>query len=139
MPEDKWFGDHITPYITYLHVIDNIVYSGQTRFQYVEILDLKESGRCLVLDGKIQSTEQDEFIYHEALVHPPLILHPHPRRVCVIGGGEGAILREVLTYHTVEKVSMIDIDEEVVKICQRFISSLWQKILRHLLSWKTMK
>jgi spermidine synthase len=124
MFKNKWFGDHITPHIVQLHVIDNIVYSGQTRFQQVEILDLKERGRCLVLDGKIQSTEQDEFIYHEALVHPPLILHPHPRRVCIIGGGEGAILREVLNHHTVEKALMIDIDEEVVKICQRFLPSL---------------
>lgn len=124
MLKDKWFGDHITPHIVQLHVIDNIVYSGQTKFQHVEILDLRKSGRCLVLDGKIQSTEQDEFIYHEALVHPPLILHPHPRRVCIIGGGEGAILREVLNHHTVEKALMIDIDEEVVRICQRFLSSL---------------
>ena len=123
-PENKWLSDYVTPYMVQLHAIDNVVYSGQTKFQHVEVLDLKGSGRCLVLDGKVQSTERDEFIYHEAMVHPPLILHPHPRKVCIVGGGEGAILREVLTHHSAERALMIDIDEEVVKICQRFLPSL---------------
>ncbi len=72
----------------------------------------------LFLDGAIQSSEYDEFIYHEALVHPALIVHGNPRRVLIIGGGEGATLREVLRHRTVEEVVMVDIDEELVSICR---------------------
>ncbi|HJX69716.1 MAG TPA: fused MFS/spermidine synthase, partial [Dehalococcoidia bacterium] len=73
-----------------------------------------------------QSSEADEFIYHEALVHPAMITHPHPRRVFIAGGGEGAILREVLTHRSVEKVVMVDIDQEAVDICRRFLPFMHQ-------------
>ena len=73
-----------------MHGIDNIVFSKQTQFQQIEILDTKSYGRCLVLDGKMQSSEVDEYIYHEALVHPAMLTHPHPEKVFIVGGGEGA-------------------------------------------------
>jgi len=87
----------------------------------VELLRLGDLGRCLILDGKIQSAEQDEFIYHEALVHPPLISHPQPRTVFIAGGGEGATLREVLAHRTVERVVMVDIDQQVVELCKSIL------------------
>jgi spermidine synthase len=74
-----------------------------------------------VLDGKIQSSEADEFIYHEALVQPAMLTHPHPETVFIAGGGEGATLREVLSHKTVKRVVMVDIDEEVVALCQKFL------------------
>ena len=78
-------------------------------------------GRSLVLDGKTQSTELDEFIYHEALVHPTLISHPGPESVFIAGGGEGATAREVLAHRSVSRVVMVDIDSEVVELCRRFL------------------
>jgi len=75
----------------------------------------------LVLDGKIQSSEADEFIYHEALVQPAMLTHPHPEVVFIAGGGEGATLREVLSHKTVKRAVMVDIDEEVVALCQKFL------------------
>ncbi|MBA7716194.1 Polyamine aminopropyltransferase [subsurface metagenome] len=74
-----------------------------------------------MLDGKIQSSEVDEFIYHEALVQPAMITHPCPETVFIAGGGEGATIREVLSHNTVKRAVMVDIDEEVVAICQKFL------------------
>ena len=76
---------------------------------------------CLVLDGKIQSSEIDEFIYHEGLVHPAMLLHPEPRTVFIAGGGEGATLREVLRHATVTRAVLVDIDEEVTRLSKRYL------------------
>jgi spermidine synthase len=81
----------------------------------MEIMESGSYGRCLVLDGKMQSSATDEFIYHEALVHPALLTHPNPKRVFIVGGGEGATLREVLRHKSVEYCMMVDIDQEVVE------------------------
>ncbi|NWF77498.1 MAG: polyamine aminopropyltransferase [Chloroflexi bacterium] len=122
----RWFSDYISPDLTALHSIKERVYSGRTKFQSVDIISTGSFGVCLVLDGKIQSSEADEFIYHEALVHPSMLTHPRPERVLIAGGGEGATLREVLVHKTVKKAVMVDIDEEVVSLCRRFLSSWHQ-------------
>ena len=101
--------------------VRQVLYSGQTAYQKVEVLDSRIFGRSLVLDGKTQSTERDEHIYHEALVHPAMLLHPGPRNVFIAGGGEGATLREALAHKSVERVVMLDLDQEVVDICRRFL------------------
>jgi len=103
-----------------LHVRE-VLHSGQTAYQKVEVLDSSVFGRSLVLDGKTQSTERDEHIYHEALVHPAMLMHPGPRSVFIGGGGEGGTLREVLAHHAVEKVVMLDLDSEVVALCRRYL------------------
>jgi len=122
----KWFHDNINPDLTILHSIKEVIYSGQSKFQSIDIVDTGSFGVCLVLDGKIQSSEKDEFIYHEALVHPAMLSHPNPEKVFIAGGGEGATLREVLSHKTVKKAIMVDIDEEVVAICRRFLPSFHQ-------------
>jgi spermidine synthase len=104
-----------------LHSIEEVLYSGQTKFQSVEIIRTGSFGKCLVLDGKIQSSKADEFIYHEALVQPAMVTHPHPGTVFIAGGGEGATLREVLSHKTVKRAVMVDIDVEVVALCQKFL------------------
>jgi spermidine synthase len=123
----RCFSDYISLDLTVLHSIKERIYSGQTKFQSVEIIDTGSFGVCLVLDGKIQSSEADEFVYHEALVHPVMLAHPRPERVLIAGGGEGATLREVLAHKTVKKAVMVDIDEEVVSLCRRFLPSWHQK------------
>jgi len=102
---------------------ERILVSGSTRFQEYEIFDSPVWGRVLVLDGRVQSASADEFIYHEALVHPAMTAHPAPRRVLVMGGGEGATLREVLRHPQVARVVMVDIDEELVKLCKEWLPS----------------
>ena len=118
---DKWFYDRISRNLIQLHGIEEMLYTGQTRFQSVEIIRSGSFGKLLVLDSKIQSSEADEFIYHEALVQPPMITHPCPETVFIAGGGEGATLREVLSHHTVKKAVMVDIDEEVIAICKKYL------------------
>jgi len=92
----------------------------------MEVIDTCDFGRCLVLDGKLQSSQRDEFIYHEALVHPALMTHSQPSTVFIAGGGEGATLREVLAHRSVKKAVMVDIDQEAVDVCRRFLPSLHQ-------------
>jgi len=122
----RWFSDYISPDLTMLHSIKERIYSGRSKFQSIDIVNTGSFGICLVLDGKIQSSEADEFIYHEALVHPAMLTHPQPERVFIAGGGEGATLREVLAHKTVKKAVMVDIDEEVVSLCRRFLPSWHQ-------------
>jgi spermidine synthase len=123
----RWFSDYISPDLTMLHSIKERIYSGRSKFQSVDIINTGSFGVCLVLDGKIQSSEADEFIYHEALVHPAMLTHPRPEKVFIAGGGEGATLREVLAHNTVKRAVMVDIDEEVVSLCRRFLPSWHQK------------
>ncbi len=122
----KWFHDSISRHMVQSHLIKATLYSGRTRFQSVDIMETGGFGRCLVLDGKIQSSEKDEFIYHEALVHPAMVSHPDPKRVFIAGGGEGATLREVLRHRTVTGVVMVDIDEEVVSLSREWLTSWHQ-------------
>ena len=118
----KWFHDKISEDLIQLHSIKEVLYKGQTKFQSIEIIRTGSYGKCLVLDDKIQSSELDEFIYHEALVHPAMTIHRNPEKVFIAGGGEGATLREILRHNTVKKVVMVDIDEEVISICREFLS-----------------
>jgi spermidine synthase len=122
----RWFSDYISPDLTMLHSIKERIYSGRSKFQSIDIVNTGSFGICLVLDGKIQSSEADEFIYHEALVHPAMLTHPRPERVFIAGGGEGATLREVLAHKAVKRAAMVDIDEEVVSLCRRFLPSWHQ-------------
>jgi len=118
-----WFYDGVTPDLGIVHRVESMLYSGRSAYQGIEILRLGSFGLCLVLDGKIQSSEADEFIYHEALVHPAMLAHPAPRRVLIAGGGEGATLREVLRHTTVEQATMVDLDDQVVAVCREHLPS----------------
>lgn len=101
--------------------IEEVLAQGRTRFQEYLFFRSRMHGVCVVLDGDIQSCASDEAIYHEALVHPALLLHPDPKRVLIMGGGEGATAREVLRHPGVEEVVMVDIDEEFVSLCRKLI------------------
>ena len=119
----RWFIDKDSIHRWIYHRIKKYVVSTQTRFQKVELIDTYDLGRIVVVDNRIQSAEADEFIYHEVLVHPSMITHPNPKVVLILGGGEGATLREVLKYPSVKKVVMVDIDEEFVNLCKRFLKN----------------
>ena len=120
-PEGNWYYEFITPDLVQAERIERVMYQGRTAYQEVFIAEGACFGKCLVLDGKTQSTEVDEFVYHEALVHPGMIAHPDPQEVFVAGGGEGATIREVLAHKSVSKVVMVDIDREVVELCRQHL------------------
>jgi len=118
---NRWFSDKLAPHRVILHEIEREIYSGATKFQKVRIFQSPAFGKILALDEDLQSTQFDEFIYHETLVHSGMLTHPDPRRVLIIGGGEGATLRECLKYKRLEKAVMVDIDEELVSLCKEYL------------------
>lgn len=124
--EHKWFIEHTSPGTAHMFGVVNFLKSLKTKYQQIEVADTDIFGRILILDGKIQSAESDEYIYHEALVQPAMLLNPAPRRVLVIGGGEGATLREVLKHSLVEELVMVDLDQQVVDICRELLPSWHQ-------------
>ena len=116
-----WFRESVSENLYQECKISGVVYSGQSEYQTIEIVDTLPFGRILVLDGKTQSAESDEFIYHEMLVHPAMITHPAPERVFIAGGGEGATLREVLYHKSVKQAVMVDIDRDVIEASRRYL------------------
>jgi spermidine synthase len=120
-PTWKWFIEYTHPTQAHMHGVEQFIYSGKTKYQMVEIIDTEFYGRCLVLDGKIQSSQFDEYIYHETLIQPALTLHPEPKSAMIVGGGEGAVLREILRHPSIEQIVMVDIDREVVELCKEYL------------------
>jgi spermidine synthase len=110
--------------IQYSYEVSRILYSGKSRFQEIMVFENPFFGRVLVLDGVVQITERDEFFYHEMLVHVVMHSHPDPKRVVVIGGGDGGTVREVLKHKSVEKVYFVEIDEDVINVSKKFFPSV---------------
>ena len=123
---DFWMNEYITPWDIYSHGITDVLAHRKTAFQEMYIIRTGAYGKALVLDGKWQSCTGDEFLYHEPLVHPVMLLCGSPKRVLILGGGEGATAREVLRWKTVEQATMIDIDGEVVEACKKHLSEMHQ-------------
>ena len=123
----KWFFEATTPVEGHMHAVVRTVAALQTKFQQSEIMETASYGKVLVLDGRIQSSQADEFIYHDALVHPGMLTaEVPPRTALIVGGGEGATLREVLRYPSVTRAVMVDIDGEVVDLCRRHLPEMHQ-------------
>ncbi|CAL1411375.1 unnamed protein product [Linum trigynum] len=116
-----WYEEEIEENLRWCFALNSILHTGSTQYQEIALFDTKPFGKALVIDGKLQSAEVDEFIYHECLVHPPLLNHPNPKTVFIMGGGEGSTAREILKHTTVDKVVMCDIDEEVVEFCKEYL------------------
>ncbi len=121
-----WLVDWLSPTEGTTRALKRIVYFGNTEYQSILVGEVDVFGKVLVIDGKTQSTEGDEWIYHEALVHPVMLAHPEPKKVLVLGGGEGATLREVLKHKTVERAVMVDIDGEMIEVAKKYLSE-WHK------------
>lgn len=121
MLNSKWFLEQTTGNEGSFHSIKEILYAGRSRYQRIDIIRTGSYGKCLILDGKMQSSEADEFIYHEAIVHPALFVSELPEKILIAGGGEGATAREALKHPTVSRVVVVDLDKEVVDICQKYL------------------
>eukprot|EP01062_Namystynia_karyoxenos_P019567 TRINITY_DN17369_c0_g1_i1.p1 TRINITY_DN17369_c0_g1~~TRINITY_DN17369_c0_g1_i1.p1 ORF type:complete len:317 (+),score=140.75 TRINITY_DN17369_c0_g1_i1:95-1045(+) len=118
----KWIIEDLEPGLRFSYKLSKILATTQTEFQQVDVCDTEPFGRVLIIDGLIQSSQLDEFQYHECLVHPAMISHPTgAKRVFIGGGGEGSTAREVLRHKTVEKCVMVDIDGAVVDFCKEHL------------------
>lgn len=102
----------------------NLIVAHNTKFQKIEIWETSQYGKIVFINGWLQSIEHDEFIYHEFLVHPAFNLSQSKcQNILIIGGGEGALLREVLKYKSIKKITMVDIDAEFIDICKNHLLS----------------
>ncbi|KAL0447356.1 UNVERIFIED_CONTAM: Thermospermine synthase ACAULIS5 [Sesamum latifolium] len=119
----NWFEEEIDVDLKWSFALNRVVHKGRSEYQEIALLDTKRFGKVLVIDGKMQSAEVDEFIYHECLIHPPLLSHPNPKTVFIMGGGEGSAAREALRHTSIHKVVMCDIDQEVVDFCRKHLTA----------------
>lgn len=119
-----WFTEEQTTDVRLGVRVQGLLHSEETPFQRLDVIDTDRFGRVLLLDGMFQTTERDEFVYHEMIAHVAMLTHPDPRRVAIIGGGDGGAVREVLKHPGVESVTLIEIDERVVEASRRFLPSI---------------
>ncbi len=118
----QWYVEEFAPTEKHHHAIEETYYAGKTDFQAVAVIRTAAFGTMLILDGDTQSSQADEKIYHEALVHPALAGCSDRSNVLILGGGEGATLREVLRAPDVARCTMVDIDGQVVELAKRYLS-----------------
>jgi spermidine synthase len=123
----EWFQEKLFPHVRQTFEITNILFQERTEHQSLVIFETPTYGRVLALDDIIQVTEKDEFVYHEMMTHTPIIAHGKAKKVLIIGGGDGGILREALRHKSVEKVTMVEIDRGVVDMCLKYMPSIPQK------------
>ncbi|MDI9370275.1 MAG: polyamine aminopropyltransferase, partial [Synergistota bacterium] len=119
-----WFTEEQTSNMKLSLRLSEVLLSKSTPYQDILLVNTEEYGRMLVLDGAIQITERDEFFYAEMMAHVALCTHPSPKRVLIVGGGDGATLREVLRHECVEKATLVDIDEEVIKASKAHLPTI---------------
>jgi spermidine synthase len=106
--------------VEYSYEVEKILYRKKSRYQEIMVFENPYFGRMLILDGVVQLTERDEFFYHEMLTHVLMHSHPGPKKVVVVGGGDGGTVREVLKHKSVEKLYFVEIDEEVINVSREF-------------------
>ncbi len=125
--KQKWYIDKYLPNRHSYHRIRKILFQKKTKFQKIQIFDLFDFGKSLVIDEMPQSSENDEWIYHECLIHPSLILLANKKlEVLVLGAGEGVTLREILKYKNIKKITAVDFDKQAVEIFQKFFYKMHQ-------------
>jgi len=122
--DGKWFSETLYPDFQQRFEVSEILYRTETDIQDLVIFENPRFGRVLALDGIIQTTERDEFCYHEMLAHVPIFAHGAVREVLIIGGGDGGALRDVLKHRGVRRATMVEIDRGVIDLCTEFMPSL---------------
>jgi spermidine synthase len=117
----QWYVEEFFPTETHQHAVDRVYYAGRTPFQSIGVIQTPVFGKMLILDGDTQSSQNDEKIYHESLVHPAMAAAADRSDVLILGGGEGATLREVLRCPQTRRCTMVDIDGDVVKLSKEYL------------------
>ncbi len=118
---ELWYSEKHTENVKLSIKVDKHLHSEQSEFQRIDVFESPEFGRFLTLDGYMMLTEKDEFIYHEMITHVPMAAHPNPKRVLVIGAGDGGVIRELVRHKSVEHIDLVEIDERVVEVCKEFL------------------
>ena len=120
---ELWFDEMHTRNVRLGFRIKRELEHVRSEFQDIHVFETYDYGNLLVIDGTVQTTERDEFVYHEMIVHVPMITHPNPRSVLIIGGGDGGAAREALK-HEPEEVHVVEIDEKVVELSKKYLPSI---------------
>lgn len=121
---ELWFTEKQTENLGLSLKVTKTLHVEQTDYQHLAVLDTKQYGRMLALDGIVQTTVADEFVYHEMITHVPLITHPNPKRVAVIGGGDGGAIREILKHPSVEEAVLVEIDGRVIEASRQYLPEI---------------
>lgn len=117
---ELWYSENHTDNVRFSLKVKEQLFSSQSDFQKVDVLDTYEYGKLLTLDGLVMVTEKDEFVYHDMIVHPAMAINPNIKNVLVIGGGDGGTVRELVRYPSIEHVDMVEIDEMVVDVSREY-------------------
>jgi spermidine synthase len=125
---DLWVRERFLDKFEQGYRVSEVLHFSRSEFQEISVVTTEALGRMLLLDGMIMTTERDEFIYHELISHIPLLAHPNPKRVLVIGGGDGGTIREVLKHPSVEKAVLCEIDGDVIDVCRKYLPSIAGKL-----------
>ena len=118
---ELWFTENHTKDVRFSIRVNRQLYSAQSDFQRIDIFESKEFGRFLTLDGYMMLTEKDEFIYHEMIVHVPMAVHPLPKKILVIGGGDGGVVRELCRYDVIESIDLVEVDPLVIEASKKYL------------------
>ncbi len=121
--------EHQSPFASFTLEATEILYEGKSAYQDIIVADTEQFGRVLVLDGVFQTSVAEEWVYHEMITHIPLSVHPNPKRVLIIGGGDGGAAREVLKHASVEKLELCEIDGEVVRVAKEYFPTIAKALL----------
>lgn len=121
---DMWIKENQISDAAMTYKVKETFVRKQTEFQDLAIVDTYAFGRMLLLDGIVQTTISDEFVYHEMISHIPLFTHPNPKKVLVVGGGDGGAIREILKHPSVEKAVLCEIDECVIEECKKYLPEI---------------
>lgn len=128
MHSNLWIEEKFRDFYGMRYKVENVLFSGKSEFQTVDVVETKGHGKMLLNDGLVMVTERDEFVYHDMISHVPLFVHPNPKKVLVIGGGDGGTAREVIRHQSVEKCVMVEIDKMVVDACIEHIPLTSEKL-----------
>lgn len=120
---ELWFSDNQTDHVKVSVKVEKQLFGEQTDFQRIDVFESREFGRFLSSDGSIVFSEKDEFIYDEMIVHVPMAVHPHVKKVLVIGGGDGGVARELSYYEEIEQIDVVESDRTFVDVCRKFFRS----------------
>ncbi|NLK43690.1 MAG: polyamine aminopropyltransferase [Tissierellia bacterium] len=118
---ELWFDEKNTDTCNLSIKVKKHLHSEMTPFQKIDFFESYDFGIFFTLDGAIMVNEKDEFIYHDMIVHLPMAVNPQVKKVLVIGGGDGGTVRELTRYKGIESIHMVEIDERVVRLCQKYL------------------
>ncbi len=121
MIDQNWFTEkYFHQDVATSFKVKEVLHTEKSQYQKIEVLETYGVGRLLLLDGKTMVSERDEFVYHEVMGHIPTMIHPNPKKVLIIGGGDGGIVREFVKHPDLERIDLVEIDERVIEVSKKY-------------------